>query len=104
MDTLSCNAILVEFDLEIESNVIPFEAVVVCEIRDSNDKKIKYEALDLYQMHSEWKPGENKVHHSLLLSAFAEKPSFLLVYIWNIRKTEFQILKGKIIVNGLPKL
>jgi hypothetical protein len=102
IDTVSCDGFLVGLDFEIESNAVSFEGVVVCELRDSTGNKIQFEALDLYQLQPEWKKDANKIHHSLLLSPLAENASFLLVYIWNNRKVEFQILKGKTVVYKLP--
>jgi hypothetical protein len=101
IDTVSCDGFLVELDFEIESNANPFEGVIVCELRDSTGTKIQFEALDLYQLQPEWKKGANKIHHSLLLSPLAENPSLLLIYIWNNRKVDFQILKGKTVVYKL---
>ena len=101
MDTLSLRGLLVEFDLEIESNAIPFEGVIVCEIRDLSGKKITSESLDLDQMQAVWDKGSNKIHHSLMLSPILKDPAVLLVYVWNKRKVEFRVLKGEVVVNSL---
>ncbi|NOX47460.1 MAG: hypothetical protein GXO89_10850 [Chlorobi bacterium] len=98
IDTLSSRGLLVEFDFEIESNTIPFEGVIVCEIRNSVGKKIKSEALDLDQMQPEWNKEANSIHHSLLLSPITDSSSSLLVYIWNKRKEEFRFVRGEVLV------
>ncbi len=101
MDSLSLSGLLVGFDFEIESNANPFEGVIVGELRDSSGNKIQFEALDLYQLQPEWKKGANRIHHSILLSPLAKNASLLLVYVWNNRKVEFRVLKGKILVYSI---
>ncbi len=98
IDTLDCNALSVCFDFEIESETVPFEGTIVCELRDSAGATIHYEAINLDQMRAVWKPGSNTIHHTLLLSPVPQNSVLLQVYFWNKRKVDYQILKGKTVV------
>ncbi len=100
IDTVVYNDLLLDFDFEIESNTIPFEGVFVCELQDSTGTTIHLEALNLDQIQPDWNRDANAIHHSLLLTPIPEISSSLLVYFWNKRKVEFQIIKGKIVVYG----
>ncbi len=101
VDTVRCNAILVNMDFEIVSEVIPFELVIVCELRDSTGAKIQYETLDMDQMHPVWNATTNKIHHSLMLSPVQRNPASFLIYFWNKRKVEYRILQGRSVVSSL---
>ncbi len=101
VDTVRRTALLVCFDFEIESMAAPFEAVFVCELRDSTGAITYYDAINLDQMHQVWNPNSNKVYNSLLLPLENENSVTLLIYFWNKRKVNCRILKGRSVVLSL---
>ena len=101
VDTVRRTALLVNFDFEIESNAVPFEGTIVCELRDSIGTRTHYEAINLDQMHPVWSSKSNKVYNSLLLPLKDNNSTSLLIYFWNKRKVEYRILKGRSVISSL---
>jgi hypothetical protein len=101
VDTVEQTALLVYFDFEIESNAVPFEGTIVCELRDSTGARTYYDAINLDQMHPVWNSESNKVFNSLLLPLEDENSAVLLIYFWNKRKVDYRILKGRSVVLSL---
>ncbi len=95
IDSLNPTGLLVEFDFRFESEAVPFEGTIVCEIRDSTGARLNYEAINFDQLHPVWNEENNIIHHSLLLSPVRRNSKILLIYFWNKRKVICRILYGR---------
>jgi hypothetical protein len=94
IDSLISFPLKVEFDLKISTDFKPFEAWLVATTFDKSGKTTSYEYVPLNWLKNNWKNQHIKT--TLLLTNLPVQSERLLVYIWNIKKSNFAIEEGKI--------
>lgn len=85
-NNLGQRSLKINLKINLTTEVLPFNARIVAELKDSDKKKIEYEFVDLA-----WNRGSWDAHHNEIMSSFyIHHPpigsSEIVIYIWNIDK------------------
>ncbi|MFB6257846.1 MAG: ArnT family glycosyltransferase [Flavobacteriales bacterium] len=94
-DSLRGRTIIMEFDLAIHSPSKPFEARVVTDITDKNEKKLYYNYFRFDWLRYRWDKGKG-FHYSSFVHKIPEKAENFSLYLWNPEKSRFRIDSGKV--------
>jgi hypothetical protein len=100
-DSITGKSLILLLDFNIESHSVPFEGVIVAEVFDQNRKNLKYEAIDLDQLRPEWNAGNNRLHHTMIISDIPKDGRSVQLYLWNKREVEFTIMHAKVTVKTI---
>ncbi|HRW96533.1 MAG TPA: hypothetical protein P5104_03290 [Bacteroidales bacterium] len=91
IDTCKNQSIFASFDMVIQSPVPVFESWIVFTIRDNSGNELRYERIPLNWYNHNWQSGTDTLRTGLLINRIPENSARYLIYIWNMRKTDFKI-------------
>jgi len=103
-DSLNYNAMLIGFDLKIQSLSHPFKSRIVVEIREENKETGKFTKVheDFFQLN--WMYPKMETKNPIIKSIFLNNLKHyskngkieIVAYLWNIDKKPYSIYKGEI--------
>ena len=95
-DSLVGQSLLINIDIDISSQEVPFHAWVVFHISDSNNKTLQYKNIPLDWLCTNWSKEGKHFKHSFITDIITPDSGLLKIYIWNIDKVPFSIESAKI--------
>lgn len=95
-DSLVGQSVLININLDIHSEEIPFHAWVVFHISDSNNTTLQYKNIPLDWLRTNWSDGGKHFRHSFITDVITPDSGRLNVYVWNMDEVTYSIESAKI--------
>ncbi len=95
VDSLKSESLYVGIELDIESKHKPLIVNVVAEIRNEQNRFIKYRSLELDWFGTEWKEGDI-FKNGVIFRELPEDSRSIKIYLWNRKNQEYCLNKYKI--------
>ncbi len=101
IDTLIENPLFFEYEMEIQSESVPFEAWIVVAVSDSLGNQKAYEYIPLNWIKPIWNNENKHFHNGQLITNLPATAYKYVTYIWNINKVNFKIDKASVKIKKL---
>ncbi len=101
IDTLIETPLFFEYNMEIQSEAVPFEAWVVVSVSDSLGNQTAYEYIPLNWFKPNWNNDNKHFNNGQLLTNLPATSYKYVTYIWNINKVNFKIEKASVKIKKL---
>jgi hypothetical protein len=101
IDTLAVSSLYVELTLTLESPNERFSSWVVLEIKDEADEMLDYNYISLPYLKKSWNGERNNFRGGFLLPSIPMDAYRIIIYVWNMEKSEFQLGDGLVEVYRL---
>ncbi len=102
-DTLIGKSLLVSFNLAVSTESKPFESWVVFNVKDKNNKGLRYERIPFDWLRTDWSNPENPMVNTIYVKDLPPESDNYILFVWNINKVPYQILDGEASVFVLEK-
>jgi hypothetical protein len=102
-DTLVGKSLVVSFTLAVHTESKPFESWVVFNVRDKNNKGLRYERVPFDWLRTDWSDPENPMRNTIYVKDLPPESDNYILFVWNINKVPYEIIDGEAAVFELEK-
>jgi len=103
VDSLPGTSLFFGFKVNLTTDAKPFHSWIVVEIRNHDDKAIRYEYIPFDWYRTTWEPGNKTFVNGLLVHELPGDSKKYVAYIWNIYKEPYSIDDSEFYVYRLEK-
>ena len=95
-DTLCGKNILFTIDMQVRSNIIPFQAAIIAKANSADGNEVRTHAFELERTQPDWS-GADGVHFkiSMLLPQIPVGTNQILIFFYNKKQYPFKIISAK---------
>jgi len=93
-DSLKGELLYIGYKFTIKSNSVPFDAWIVMETRDNDDKKIAYKSIYLNDLKLKYDGTKDNFINGFYINKISLNTKKIISYLWNIDKKPYNI-EGK---------
>jgi hypothetical protein len=102
-DTLRNKSLKIDVNLSLYAANTPFNSRIVFDVSDKNHKTLRYEYIQFNWLRNKWKGALGNFTNTAIIYKVPAEAAELVIYIWNIDKTEFRISEGWIKINEIKE-
>ena len=100
-DKLYSKTLLFNIDMTLNSDEYPFEAWIVAQVKDKDNKGLEYEYIALNWKKASWNSQKGNFRGSMIIYNLPEESVEIVLYLWNINKKKYLAENIKCSINQL---
>lgn len=103
IDSLAGNSVYFGFKIHLSTSAKPFHSWIVIEIRDDQNKQLRYEYIPFDWYRTEWNPEDKPFINGTIVHELPGNAKTFKAYIWNLYNKPFTVSQAEISIFRLEK-